>query len=164
MLIALFAFWALGDQLYPREVIRADAVIVKDGDTLVLDKVTIRLYGIDAPEYLQICKDKLGLNWPCGKAARLQLASLAAAGGISCETRAEDKYGRKVAKCKSAITLDLAEELVKAGLAISPAERGSAAYGAAEADARTNLRGIWQGVFDTPAEWRTIHKGSSPLP
>ncbi len=157
-LIALLAFWAFGDQLYPLEVVRADAAIVKDGDTLVLDKTIFRLYGMDAPEYHQTCDDKQGLEWACGKAARLQLASYVASGSISCESRAKDKYERNVAKCKSATVPDLAEAMVQAGLAISPAEHGSAAYEDAEALARVNRRGIWQGNFDPPSEWRAAHK------
>jgi endonuclease YncB( thermonuclease family) len=49
---------------------------------------------------------------------------------------------------------DLSEALVQAGMAVSPASRGDAPYGDAEAAARSAKRGLWQGSFELPAEWR----------
>jgi endonuclease YncB( thermonuclease family) len=157
LLAGLLAFWAYSDQIFPPEIFRAESAIVKDGDTLVLDHVTYRLYGMDAPEYHQMCKDGAGKEWPCGKAARLQMAALVASGSLACTPQAEDKYGRKVARCSSATVPDLSEAMVQAGLAISPAERGRAAYEEAEAAAKAAKRGIWQGRFDVPADWRAAH-------
>lgn len=154
LLIALVLLWAFSDKLFPPETIRAETARVTDGDTLTLNGTAYRLYGIDAPEYRQLCKDAAGKDWPCGKAARLQLAASTASGSIVCETRAADQYGRKVAKCASATVPDLAEAMVAAGLAISPAERGEAPYDAAQSSARLEKRGIWQGMFATPADWR----------
>jgi endonuclease YncB( thermonuclease family) len=154
LLAALVALWAFADDLFPPERVTADTATVRDGDTLIVAGKTYRLYGIDAPEYRQTCTDKAGLDWPCGKAARLQLATHVASGSIVCEPRAEDLYGRKVAKCASATVPDLAAAMVEAGLAISPAERGTAAYDEQQDSARAAARGIWQGQFTTPAEWR----------
>jgi len=39
---------------------------VVDGDTLNNDGQRIRLYGIDAPELLQFCKDENKNKYPCG--------------------------------------------------------------------------------------------------
>jgi endonuclease YncB( thermonuclease family) len=157
LLGGLLALWAYSDMLFPPEVIRAETAIVRDGDTLVLDGETYRLARIDAPEYRQMCKDSAGKEWPCGKAARLQLAAFVASGSLVCMPQAEDKYGRKVARCSSATVRDLGEAMVEAGLAISPAERGSAVYEEAEDEAKRAKRGLWQGVFDTPADWRAAH-------
>eukprot|EP00959_Pyramimonas_sp_CCMP1952_P001539 31623-Pyramimonas_sp.AAC.1 len=38
-----------------------------DGDTLEVAGTRIRLYGIDAPESLQMCKTKSGKDYSCGK-------------------------------------------------------------------------------------------------
>jgi endonuclease YncB( thermonuclease family) len=154
LVLALIARWAFGSRLFPGETISAEKVIVTDGDTLVVDRVTVRLYGIDAPEYRQTCKDRLGFDWPCGRAARQQLATLVASGQIVCEARAEDQYRRKVASCASAKVSDLARKMVEAGLALSPADRGSGVYEAEQESARAAKRGIWQGQFTTPADWR----------
>ncbi len=157
VLIALIGIWAFSDRLFPPEVIAAPVAKVKDGDTLVLGGKTFRLYGVDAPEYHQTCKDIKGVDWPCGKAARSQLEAYVLPGSIVCEPRATDKYNRKVAKCGSATVPDLAEAMVQAGLAISPAERGAATYGDAEDSAKAAKRGIWQGSFDSPADYRVLH-------
>ncbi len=157
VLLTLIALWALSDRIFPPEVITAAVAQVKDGDTIVIGGKTFRLYGIDAPEYRQMCKDAKGNDWPCGKAARSQLDAYVQAGSISCEPRAEDKYGRKVAKCASATVPDLAEAMVQSGLAISPAERGTAAYEDATEAAKSAKRGMWQGSFDTPADYRLLN-------
>lgn len=154
---ALLVGWAFADQLFPPETLTAQTVRVRDGDTLSLDNVTVRLHGIDAPEYRQTCSTAAGQPWPCGRAARAQLEALALTGPITCTVIATDRYHRKVATCRNAATPDLAEAMVAAGLAISPAERGEAVYAAAEARAARGRRGLWQGRFDRPAAWRDAH-------
>lgn len=157
LLFALAGLWAFSDRIFPAEPVKADRATVKDGDTLVVKRITFRLYGIDAPEYRQTCKDRNGLDWPCGKSARDELKRLADAGPIECEPRAEDRYGRKVARCGNDRVADFAKAMVESGLAISPAERGSAAYEDEQDSARAAKRGIWQGTFDDPVDWRTTH-------
>ncbi len=161
-LAALFLVWASSDRLFPAEIIRAETAMIRDGDTLVMNHVAYRIYGIDAPEYHQRCKDKMGREWECGKAARLQMAAFAQSGSIECTPQAQDRYGRKVAKCASATVPDLGEAMVQAGLAISPAERGTAAYPEAEDSARTAKRGIWQGSFENPVDWRAANPRVAP--
>lgn len=39
---------------------------VVDGDTLELGKERIRLFGIDAPESKQLCKNNRGNDYACG--------------------------------------------------------------------------------------------------
>ena len=162
LLATILGLWLFSDRLFPPEVVRAETAAVRDGDTIVLNTVIYRLYGIDAPEYHQICKDKDGRDWPCGKTARLQMAAMVAPGNIECEPQAEDRYNRKVARCRSATVPDLAKAMVDAGLAISPAERGTAAYADEQEAAKAGKRGIWQGSFDTPADWRVAHPRPTP--
>lgn len=157
LLAGLITLWLYSDRLFPPEKISAPTAMIRDGDTLTLAGKTFRLYGIDAPEYRQTCKDGVGRDWPCGQAARLQLAAMAASGNIVCEPQAVDRYGRDVARCASATVPDLAKAMVEAGLAISPAERGSAIYADEEDAAKSAKRGIWQGPFQTPNDYRTAH-------
>ncbi len=157
LLIAMIGLWAASDWLFPPEKITAPSAKVRDGDTIVLGETIFRLHGIDAPEYRQMCKDAGGKDWPCGKAARAQLEALVLSGSLVCEPRAEDQYNRKVAKCASATVPDLSEAMVQAGLAISPAARGSAPYADAEESARDAKRGIWQGSFESPADHRAAN-------
>jgi endonuclease YncB( thermonuclease family) len=73
----------------------AESVRVVDGDTLQVDGVTYRLWGIDAPEMHQACAD----DWPAGRAATEHLRALIGEHQVSCEPRTLDRYGRTVALC-----------------------------------------------------------------
>jgi endonuclease YncB( thermonuclease family) len=156
-LIVLFGLWAFSDLLFPAEQIRAARVSVKDGDTLVLDGRTFRIQGIDAPEYYQSCKDKSGADWPCGKAARAQMVAFVTPGGLVCSPKANDKYGRAVATCASATVPDLGAAMVQAGLAVNFGGYGEGSYADAEGSAKSDRRGVWQGRFDAPSDWRDAH-------
>ena len=57
-----------------------------DGDSLSVSGVTIRLFGIDAPEGKQTC-DRNGQAWPCGEAAAGQLRSLVEGQTVTCRGR-----------------------------------------------------------------------------
>ena len=56
----------------------AGHVDVIDGDTIKIDGVNIRLFGIDAPELKQKCKDNKNIEWDCGKCARAFLQGMLA--------------------------------------------------------------------------------------
>ena len=157
LLIALIGYWVFADTFFPPETITAESAHIIDGDTLVINHKAYRLLGIDAPEYRQTCKDGAGKDWPCGKAARAQLVALTTSGSITCIPSAIDRFGRNIAKCSSATIPDLGEAMVQSGLAISPAEYGSAVYETAETSAKISKRRLWQGTFDTPSAWRTAH-------
>ncbi|MGH6781030.1 MAG: thermonuclease family protein [Sphingomonadaceae bacterium] len=132
-------------------------VIVRDGDTLQIGKTEYRLSGIDAPEYRQDCADVAGRAWPCGRQARSRLAALVATGDLGCTPRATDRYGRAIATCRAKGAPDIAEAMVAAGLAINEGGFGEGDYAGIEAEARAAKRGIWQGRFTPPAEWRAAH-------
>jgi endonuclease YncB( thermonuclease family) len=161
-LIALLTVW-----LYPewfglsnaRPTRSADgaAIIVRDGDTLTIEKQDYRLHGIDAPEFNQICKTATGTDWPCGKLARANLVALIAGHKLSCEERAHDKYGRVVATCLDDKGSDIARSMIERGLAVSFGGFAEGPYAAEEALAHTAKRGLWQGAFDPPSSWRTSH-------
>lgn len=157
LLVGLVATWLMLDRLVPPEVHEAASADVRDGDTLIVAGNRVRLYGIDAPEYHQSCRDAAGKLWPCGLQARTRLVDLTKAGPISCTVRATDQYDRKVAQCTNGSDVDLARAMVESGFAISPASRGTAAYAEEEAQAQQAKRGIWQGTFETPATWRSAH-------
>jgi hypothetical protein len=70
-----------------------------DGDSF---NIEIRIFGIDAPEPGQTCKDAQGLNYPCGRIARDTMAELLKGKTVRCEKQDMDtKYGRPVAICYS---------------------------------------------------------------
>ncbi|MFK7745505.1 MAG: thermonuclease family protein [Roseobacter sp.] len=81
---------------------------VTDGDTIVIKKTQIRLFGIDAPE----------LNHPYGQKAKWAMVKLCKGQKIRAEITEKDAYGRTVARCYLPDGRDLSAELVKQGLAI----------------------------------------------
>lgn len=81
---------------------------VVDGDTVVIQKTQIRLFGVDAPE----------MDHPHGKNAKWALVNLCKGHTIRAEVTEQDAYGRTVAKCYLPDGRDLSAEMVKLGLAI----------------------------------------------
>lgn len=132
-----------------------------DGDTLSArhdgKSQRIRLAGIDAPELRQTCRDANGRDWSCGAAARLRLAALVAQGAVACTPQGEDRYGRLLAVCSAGGIADLGGELVRGGYAVNY-DRYTSAYAALESEARAARRGVWQGSFDNPEDWRHAKK------
>lgn len=130
------------------QVIDGDSLAVRSDDA----RLTIRLSGVDAVEYRQLCT-RAGKDWPCGWHARSALERLAEGGPLLCALSAKDRYGRTLATCRTAPVpngLDLGGEMVRLGWAVAIGD----SYIAEEWEARVARRGIWQGGFATPADWR----------
>jgi endonuclease YncB( thermonuclease family) len=130
-------------------------VKVTDGDSLIVGGKRVRLYGVDAPELDQTCLDANHTPYRCGVAARTYLLSLILNKRVECLTGTIDIYNRIIATC-SVDGKDLGEQMVRAGMAIDYARYSKGVYAAAEAEARENLRGIWQGLWDQPESFRRM--------
>ncbi len=125
---------------------------VTDGDSIEMGSEIIRLRGIDAPEFSQICRMD-GLDYACGRRARDALVAMIGKRPVTCSGWERDRYGRLLASCRAG-EAELNRELVKAGWAV--------AYGGFEAEeraARTAGAGLWAGSFDRPRDWRAQHGG-----
>ncbi|MGI3163988.1 thermonuclease family protein [Pseudooceanicola sp. 200-1SW] len=90
-----------------KPTLRGSAYVV-DGDTIVIQKTQVRLFGVDAPE----------MNHPYGKKAKWALVHLCKGQAVRAEVTDTDDHGRTVAKCYLPDGRDLSEEMVKQGLAI----------------------------------------------
>ena len=55
--------------------VQGEAKVI-DGDTLIINNIRIRLFGIDAPEKNQICKSNYYRDYNCGHASTEFLKSL----------------------------------------------------------------------------------------
>lgn len=84
------------------------AAYVIDGDSIVIKKTQIRLFGIDAPE----------LEHPYGQKAKWALVKLTKGQKVKAEITEKDHFGRTVAHCSLPDGRDLSAEMVKIGLAI----------------------------------------------
>ena len=124
-----------------------------DGDSLEVAGERIRLFGIDAPEGRQQCRDAQGADYACGRDAARILTALIGGRPVSCTLVTHDRYARDVATCQ-AEGRDLGEAMVRAGYARDYARPSTGRYAAAERDARAARRGIWAGESEDPAAWR----------
>lgn len=138
---------------------------VIDGDTLKMDGVRVRLYGIDAPELKQECVAANEVAWPCGAYAREHLDQMFdgvayrwPGVGVKCRAAGdgEDRWGRVIAKCELPNGLSVNRAMVEQGWALNY-DAYSREYQGAELSAKEARRGIWAGTFDPPWEWRKAH-------
>lgn len=127
---------------------------VVDGDTLEIQGVRIRLWGVDAVESSQTCLDAGGKPWPCGRRAAFALADFLGQRTVSCTRRDTDRYGRMVAVC-SVGGVEVNRWLVEEGWALAYVEYGGGVYLDSQNRARAGKRGIWQGSFQPPWEYRS---------
>lgn len=126
-----------------------------DGDTVSID---IRLFGADAFEKRQLCRNTNGC-WPCGKEAQDYASRLLKSGNTTIRLTGNQSYGRPIGTVEVK-GQDLGETMIAAGLAVpavsylkndpARASRYVAAYDKAVA-AHT---GAHRGYFIDPAEWR----------
>ncbi len=141
---------------------------VVDGDTLVFPStdagaITAHLDGIDAVEDKQRCDagERESAEWSCGLTARLYLMrTLEQRGFLRCRIVCERDSGIPTVYCLMRGGGSLSYEMVSEGLALAlpDAERS---LQQAEAEARAARRGIWQGSFAAPWDWRRDNPGSS---
>jgi len=125
---------------------------VIDGDTIDIHGTRIRLSGIDAPESGQSCRDRQGAHYACGRRAAFALSDEIGGAPLSCAVEDHDRYGRSVATCSLGGT-DLNRWMVTSGWALAYRQY-STAYVGAEAAAQGARRGMWDGEFTPPWEWR----------
>jgi endonuclease YncB( thermonuclease family) len=120
---------------------------VLDGDSLELNGERIRLEGIDAPEFDQMCKTG-GKAVACGQEARRRLRELAGSSRLNCKGWQRDKYERLLAVCEAG-GKQINREMVRSGWAIA-----YGAYATEEAEARRTRLGLWAGDFERPQDFR----------
>lgn len=110
-------------------------VHISDGDTIRLNGVKIRLWGVDAPE-----KDQKGFNEATGFLKKEILLS-----AISCTVHAHDKYGRLVAQCtRDKDDMDIGGLIIGNGLARDYARYSKGYYLMKQLQAQKQHLGLWK--------------------
>ena len=105
------------------EVIVGKCYVI-DGDTIVINKTHIRLFGIDAPE----------LNHPWGKKAKWEMVNICKGHVITATLDGLSSHNRVVATCRLPDGTDLSEEMVRRGLAIDWPKHSGGKYAVFEVD------------------------------
>jgi endonuclease YncB( thermonuclease family) len=125
---------------------------VLDGDTLGIGAERVRLFGIDAPETAQRCRDGRGRSWSCGTNATQRLERLIDGRPVTCRGEARDDYGRLLGIC-TAGGRELNRELVREGSAWAFVKYSSA-YLDDERQARAARRGVFAAENEAPWAFR----------
>ena len=130
---------------------------ISDGDSFAIARHRMRIEDIDAPELDQNCTAANGQRWACGRAAKASLEKLLLSPGLVCTAGAADQFGRSIVTCSITGIADIGAEQVRTGMAVSHEYMTMRTYGDQEDEARAAKRGIWQGDFTAPSEWRAAH-------
>lgn len=131
-----------------------NSVNVVDGDSLEIGTKRIRLMGIDAPEYIQTCKNEHKKVYPCGKISAQYLRDLIGNNSITCKYNEKDRYDRYLCTCYKG-NVNLNREMVLSGNAIPYLE---SEYKAEQTDAKIHKRGMWRGRFMQPRLFRRLRE------
>lgn len=131
-------------------------------DTLEIQGTRVRLWGIDAPDETQMCRDISGGLYLCGLRTASELEDFIEDREVSCLSILEDECGRTMATC-SADGSDLGEWLVRKGLVLDWTRYSSGRYQAAQSEADRAGLGLWAGSFAVPRLYRAcIRLGGGP--
>jgi micrococcal nuclease len=106
---------------------------VYDGDTLTINRQSIRLFGIDAPE----------LKEPYGIPSRNYLRALTKGTTITCNLTGKTTYRRVVGKCFLPSGLELNRLMVEGGMAL---------------DCKAYSRGVYRQFEPSWARTRLVNK------
>ena len=152
-MLLLLAMVALAKPVAAKEITGAAKAL--DVQVIEIDGQRIMLFGIDSVMRKQACTLD-GKLWDCWQAALRNLQIMVDQGPATCDPVGEpDVYGRLLARCKIN-DQSLNEQLVRKGWAVArPSEATD--YAAAEAEAKKQKLGLWQGRFEMPDVFRRTH-------
>ena len=137
---------------------------VTDGDTIKIDTFKIRLDGIDAPEKKQKCKRPYFTifmftfyeDYSCGQKSTEALIKKINNQKITCKISDIDYFKRLIGECYKRKT-NLNAWLVSNGHAVA-FRKYSKKYVPEEIFAKQEKKGMWQGKFEMPWDYRKSNK------
>lgn len=124
-----------------------------------LNNTYIKLYGIDTPDPNQNCKDKYNRDYPCGQMAQNTLEQMIQGKVLTCTPVGMDDRGAYIATCRTEET-DVGAAMVFAGWAVADRE-DSQVYIPYEKQANQAKRGLWEGKFVAPWNWRITQQNAA---
>lgn len=106
------------------------AADIHDGDTVSMGDVSLRIWGIDAPELAQPCAEPEKAS-PCGALARQKLIELAVGQLVVCkkpnsaEGIPRESFGRPLVTCvRQSDQRDIGQKMVRTGCAMAFRDKG----------------------------------------
>lgn len=127
---------------------------VINGDTIELRGRYLKLFGVAAPISNQTCADSKGRSYSCGQEAARWLKSWISGHELECRVIQQDGRGNMVGTCNFG-QYDVGAALVNAGWGVANI-RVTDIYVPYERQAQQNMRGLWQGQFYMPWDWKEI--------
>ena len=143
---------------YP--VIYGSARVI-NGDTLEIYGKYFQLFGVDAPESNQTCANRQGRSYNCGREAAMWLKNWIGNSELECHVLQQDTKGNMVGTCSYG-PYDLGAALVNAGWAVAYTKYTDIYY-PYEIQAQQNRRGLWQGTFYKPWDWRKLQSRKAKI-
>ena len=137
---------------------------VTDGDTIKINTFKIRLNGIDAPEKKQKCKRPyleififiFYEDYSCGQKSTEALIKKINNQKITCKISNVDYFKRLIGECYKR-KINLNAWLVSNGHAVA-FRKYSKKYVSHETLAKQEKKGMWQGKFEMPWDYRKSNK------
>lgn len=130
----------------PEEAITGAAHAI-DGDSIVVAGEEMRIKGMDAPEFGQMCEIG-GQQVACGKQAMAAMKRWLERGPVLCYGAERDRYNRRLVLCRIN-GVDIGRDMVLRGLAVD-----YGLYAEEEREAARMFRGFWAGTFERPEDYR----------
>jgi endonuclease YncB( thermonuclease family) len=130
---------------------------VIDGDTIEIHGSRIRIFGIDAPESDQVCRNEDSELYRCGQTASNALFDFIDRRPVECIEVDRDRYKRAVSVCTVG-GRDIADWLVRNGLALDWPQYSKGGYADAQTEAKREQRGLWGGSFKEPWNYRACRR------
>ena len=137
------------------------SVRVVNADTLIMYDNYFKLYGIDATESNQMCANKSGRSYNCGREAAMWLKSWINDNELECHVIRQNTKGDMEGTCSYG-PYDLGAALVNAGWAVADVNVTDIYY-PYEMQAKDNRRGLWQGQFYMPWDWRKMQNRKAKI-
>ncbi len=128
---------------------------ILSGETLRVDGKIFRLVGIDAPEKGQVCTNRSGKTFDCGRISATGMMDLTAGAIVRCDPVNSSEVSPIAAVCKAS-GYDLSEGMVYTGWALADPQTGAALH-RLQQQAKGKKNGLWAGQFDLPWVWRKNH-------
>ena len=132
------------------------SVRVISGDTLEMYGHIFQLFGVAAPAVNQTCANRQGRAYNCGREAAAWLKSWIEDAELECHVIQQDTKGNMIGTCSYG-PYDLGAAPVNSGWAVAYTKYTDVYY-PYEIQAQQSRRGLWQGTFYKPWDWKKLQQ------